>query len=88
MKAIDIDDNNNFNNEKEVMKYYKMMTEGEITEDEFKEEVDKINKAIEAKKRKIRQEDMDEFNEEKNDKESYQEYFHNNKKEFRNILGI
>lgn len=81
-------ENEEYEKEKRIMELYKKMIDGELTEDEFKAESASITRAIEAKKRKIRQEDMEDFVEDKKEKESYGDYFHKNKSEFRNILGL
>lgn len=88
MKATSYNENPEYEKEKRIMELYKKMVDGELTEDEFKAESASLTRALEAKQKKIRQEDMEDYVEEKKEKESYGEYFHKNKSEFKNILGI
>ena len=79
-----------FEKQKEITKLMHQMEDGQITEDEFNEEVLKLQNIITEKNKKqlvdINMED--ELGVRKRDDETYQNYFGNHKKEFRNILGI
>ena len=83
------DPNSTFNREKEVVKLIHRMEDGEITEDEFHEEFEKIQNIINSKEKKeLVDIEMDEKSPKKKESESYSDYFSNHKKEFRNILGL
>jgi len=89
--TINSDDVNlEFEKQKEITKLMHQMEDGQITEDEFNEEVLKLQNIISEKNKKqlvdINMED--ELGVRKRDDESYKNYFGNHKKEFRNILGI
>ncbi|MGL4949663.1 MAG: hypothetical protein ACRC5M_04715 [Anaeroplasmataceae bacterium] len=60
------------------------MVDGEITEDEFKEEVEKINNVYKGKGLAKHYEEKEQEKKE----DSYKDYFKNNRQEFKNILGI
>lgn len=79
-----------FEKQKEITKLMHQMEDGQITEDEFNEEVLKLQNIITEKNKKqlvdINMED--ELGVRKRDDETYKNYFGNHKKEFRNILGI
>ncbi len=91
-----MENNNNFEvdpvyeKEKEIVKLMHKMEDGEITEDEFNEEIAKLQSIIDGKDKKQLVDINLEFNgsRPKKDNESYSDYFGNHKKEFRNILGI
>ena len=83
------DFNDTFEQEKEITKLIHKMEDGEITEDDFNEEVEKIKRIIERKdKEQLVDIELSEKNPNKKENESYSNYFGNHKKEFRNILGI
>lgn len=89
--TINSDDVNlEFEKQKEITKLMRQMEDGQITEDEFNEEVLKLQNIITEKNKKqlvdINMED--ELGIRKRDDETYKDYFGNHKKEFRNILGI
>ena len=89
--TINSDDVNlEFEKQKEITKLMRQMEDGQITEDEFNEEVLKLQNIITEKNKKqlvdISMED--ELGVRKRDDETYKDYFGNHKKEFRNILGI
>ena len=89
--TINSDDVNlEFEKQKEITKLMHQMEDGQITEDEFNEEVLKLQNIISEKNKKqlvdISMED--ELGVQKRDDETYKNYFGNHKKEFRNILGI
>jgi len=89
--TINSDDVNlEFEKQKEITKLMHQMEDGQITEDEFNEEVLKLQNIITEKNKKqlvdISMED--ELGVRKRDDETYKDYFGNHKKEFRNILGI
>ena len=79
-----------YEKEKELIKLMHQMEDGQITEDEFNDEVQKLQNIIEAKDKKqlvdINMEN--ELGVQKKEDETYKNYFGNHKKEFRNILGI
>ena len=79
-----------FEKQKEITKLMHQMEDGQITEDEFNEEVLKLQNIISEKNKKqlvdINMES--ELGVQKRDDETYKNYFGNHKKEFRNILGI
>lgn len=79
---------NNFENTKEYVRLLHKMEDGEITEDDFNEEVEKLKISEVSLKNKKPIDQIDEVDNTKKEKESYGEYFGNHKKEFRNILGI
>jgi hypothetical protein len=79
-----------FEKQKEITKLMHQMEDGQITEDEFNEEVLKLQNII-TEKNKKQLVDISMENElgvQKRDDETYKNYFGNHKKEFRNILGI
>ena len=84
------DINLEFEKQKEITKLMHQMEDGQITEDEFNEEVLKLQNIIDTKDKKqlvdINMEN--ELGVQKRDDETYKNYFGNHKKEFRNILGI
>lgn len=89
--TINSDDVNlEFEKQKEITKLMHQMEDGQITEDEFNEEVLKLQNIISEKNKKqlvdISMED--ELGVQKRDDETYKNYFGNHKKEFRNILGL
>ena len=89
--TINSDDVNlEFEKQKEITKLMHQMEDGQITEDEFNEEVLKLQNIISEKNKKqlvdISMED--ELGIQKRDDETYKNYFGNNRKEFRNILGL
>lgn len=89
--TINSDDVNlEFEKQKEITKLMHQMEDGQITEDEFNEEVLKLQNIITEKNKKqlvdINMED--ELGVRKRDDETYKDYFGNHKKEFRNILGL
>ena len=89
--TINSDDVNlEFEKQKEITKLMHQMEDGQITEDEFNEEVLKLQNIITEKNKKqlvdISMED--ELGVRKRDDETYKDYFGNHKKEFRNILGL
>lgn len=84
------DVNLEFEKQKEIIKLMHQMEDGQITEDEFNEEVLKLQNII-TEKNKKQLVDINMENElgvQKRDDETYKNYFGNHKKEFRNILGI
>ena len=84
------DVNLEFEKQKEITKLMRQMEDGQITEDEFNEEVLKIQNII-SEKNKKQLVDINMENElgiQKRDDETYKNYFGNHRKEFRNILGI
>lgn len=88
---INSDDVNlEFEKQKEITKLMHQMEDGQITEDEFNEEVLKLQNIISEKNKKqlvdISMED--ELGVQKRDDETYKNYFGNHRKEFRNILGL
>lgn len=89
--TINSDDVNlEFEKQKEITKLMHQMEDGQITEDEFNEEVLKLQNII-TEKNKKQLVDINMENElgvQKRDDETYKNYFGNHKKEFRNILGI
>lgn len=84
------DINLEFEKQKEITKLMHQMEDGQITEDEFNEEVLKLQNIINTKDKKqlvdINMEN--ELGAQKKEDETYTNYFGNHKKEFRNILGI
>ena len=89
--TINSDDVNlEFEKQKEIIKLMHQMEDGQITEDEFNEEVLKLQNII-TEKNKKQLVDINMENElgvQKRDDETYKNYFGNHKKEFRNILGL
>lgn len=89
--TINSDDVNlEFEKQKEITKLMHRMEDGQITEDEFNEEVLKLQNII-SEKNKKQLVDINMENElgvQKRDDETYTNYFGNHKKEFRNILGL
>lgn len=89
--TINSDDINlEFEKQKEITKLMHQMEDGQITEDEFNEEVLKLQNII-SEKNKKQLVDINMENElgvQKRDDETYKNYFGNHKKEFRNILGL
>lgn len=89
--TINSDDVNlEFEKQKEITKLMHQMEDGQITEDEFNEEVLKLQNII-TEKNKKQLVDINMENElgvQKRDDETYKNYFSNHKKEFRNILGL
>ena len=89
--TINSDDVNlEFEKQKEITKLMRQMEDGQITEDEFNEEVLKIQNII-SEKNKKQLVDINMENElgiQKRDDETYKNYFGNHRKEFRNILGL
>lgn len=84
------DMNLEFEKQKEIIKLMHQMEDGQITEDEFNEEVLKLQNII-TEKNKKQLVDINMENElgiKKRDDETYKNYFGNHKKEFRNILGL
>ena len=84
------DVNLEFEKQKEITKLMRQMEDGQITEDEFNEEVLKLQNII-TEKNKKQLVDINMENElgiQKRDDETYKNYFGNHRKEFRNILGI
>ena len=84
------DMNLEFEKQKEIIKLMHQMEDGQITEDEFNEEVLKLQNII-TEKNKKQLVDINMENElgvQKRDDETYKNYFGNHKKEFRNILGL
>ena len=76
--------------QKEITKLMHQMEDGQITEDEFNEEVLKLQNII-SEKNKKQLVDINMENElgvQKRDDETYKNYFGNHRKEFRNILGL
>ena len=89
--TINSDDVNlEFEKQKEITKLMHQMEDGQITEDEFNEEVLKLQNIISEKNKKqlvaINMEN--ELGIQKRDDETYKNYFGNHRKEFRNILGL
>ena len=88
--TINSDDVNlEFEKQKEITKLMHQMEDGQITEDEFNEEVLKLQNII-SEKNKKQLVDINMENElgvQKRDDETYKNYFGNHRKEFRNILG-
>ena len=88
---INSDDVNlEFEKQKEITKLMHQMEDGQITEDEFNEEVLKLQNII-SEKNKKQLVDINMENElgvQKRDDETYKNYFGNHRKEFRNILGL
>ena len=89
--TINSDDVNlEFEKQKEITKLMHQMEDGQITEDEFNEEVLKLQNIISEKNKKqlvdINMEN--ELGAQKRDDETYTNYFGNHRKEFRNILGL
>ena len=84
------DVNLEFEKQKKITILMHQMEDGQITEDEFNEEVLKLQNIISEKDKKqlvdINMEN--ELGVQKRDDETYKNYFGNHKKEFRNILGI
>ena len=89
--TINSDDVNlEFEKQKEITKLMHQMEDGQITEDEFNEEVLKLQNII-SEKNKKQLVDISMENElgvQKRDDETYKNYFGNHRKEFRNILGL
>ena len=89
--TINSDDVNlEFEKQKEITKLMHQMEDGQITEDEFNEEVLKLQNII-SEKNKKQLVDINMENElgvQKREDETYTNYFGNHKKEFRNILGL
>ena len=89
--TINSDDVNlEFEKQKEITKLMHQMEDGQITEDEFNEEVLKLQNII-SEKNKKQLVDINMENElgvQKRDDETYKNYFGNHKKEFRHILGL
>ena len=89
--TINSDDVNlEFEKQKEIIKLMHQMEDGQITEDEFNEEVLKLQNII-SEKNKKQLVDINMENElgvQKRDDETYKNYFGNHRKEFRNILGL
>ena len=89
--TINSDDVNlEFEKQKEITKLMHQMEDGQITEDEFNEEVLKLQNII-SEKNKKQLVDINMENElgvQKREDETYKNYFGNHKKEFRNILGL
>ena len=89
--TINSDDVNlEFEKQKEITKLMHQMEDGQISEDEFNEEVLKLQNII-SEKNKKQLVDINMENElgvQKRDDETYKNYFGNHKKEFRNILGL
>ena len=84
------DVNLEFEKQKEIIKLMHQMEDGQITEDEFNEEVLKLQNII-TEKNKKQLVDINMENDlgvQKRDDETYKNYFGNHKKEFRNILGL
>ena len=84
------DMNLEFEKQKEIIKLMHQMEDGQITEDEFNEEVLKLQNII-TEKNKKQLVDINMENElgvQKRDDETYKNYFGNHRKEFRNILGL
>lgn len=84
------DVNLEFEKQKEIIKLMHQMEDGQITEDEFNEEVLKLQNII-TEKNKKQLVDINMENElgvQKRDDETYKNYFGNHRKEFRNILGL
>ena len=84
------DVNLEFEKQKEITKLMRQMEDGQITEDEFNEEVLKLQNII-SEKNKKQLVDINMENElgiKKRDDETYKNYFGNHRKEFRNILGL
>ena len=84
------DVNLEFEKQKEITKLMHQMEDGQITEDEFNEEVLKLQNII-TEKNKKQLVDINMENElgvQKRDDETYKNYFGNHRKEFRNILGL
>lgn len=77
-----------FEKSKELVKLYHQMEDGEITEDEYNEQVAKLQDIINNKDKIPLDEIGLERSEPKRENESYGNYFSNHKKEFRNILGL
>ena len=84
------DVNLEFEKQKEIIKLMHQMEDGQITEDEFNEEVLKLQNIItEKNKKQLVDINMEkELGVQKRDDETYKNYFGNHKKEFRNILGL
>ena len=89
--TINSDDVNlEFEKQKEITKLMHQMEDGQITEDEFNEEVLKLQNII-SEKNKKQLVDINMENElgvQKREDETYKNYFGNHRKEFRNILGL
>ena len=89
--TINSDDVNlEFEKQKEITKLMHQMEDGQITEDEFNEEVLKLQNII-SEKNKKQLVDINMENElgvQKSEDETYKNYFGNHRKEFRNILGL
>ena len=82
------DVNLEFEKQKEITKLMHQMEDGQITEDEFNEEVLKLQNII-TEKNKKQLVDINMENElgvQKRDDETYKNYFGNHKKEFRKII--
>ena len=79
---------NEFEKSKELVKLYHQMEDGEITEDEYNEQVAKLQDIIDNKDKVPLDEIGLERREPKKESETYGNYFSNHKKEFRNILGL
>ena len=77
-----------YEKQKELTKLMHQMEDGQITEDEFNEEVLKLQNIIESKdKKQLVDINMEsELGIQKKEDESYKNYFGNHKKEFRNIV--
>lgn len=89
--TINSDDVNlEFEKQKEITKLMHQMEDGQITEDEFNEEVLKLQNIISEKnKKQLVDINMEtELGVQKRDDETYKNYFGNHRKEFRNILGL
>lgn len=77
-----------FEKAKELTKLYHQMEDGEITEDEYNEQVAKIQQIIDNKDKMPLEDIGINIGVPKKESESYGNYFSNHKKEFRNILGL
>ena len=88
MKIDPYEINTDFERSKEYVRLLHKMEDGEITEDDFNEEIQKLKNSEQSLKTKIPIDQIDEVNVTKKDNEGYKEYFSGHKKEFRNILGI
>lgn len=87
---MEINNTLGFDLQKEAVRLERLLTSGEITEDEMNEQLNEYRKIIKNRKSKKRLEeihDEEEMNEEPEDGK-YGKYFQNHKKEFRNILGL
>jgi len=89
MQEIKPEETRNFNLEVKYIELRHQMEDGEITEDDFRTECEKLNIILDNKG-SMQLVDIDNRgqNKIKKENEDYKTYFGNNQREFKNILGI